>query len=97
MSHPDAVARRLIAQIGAHTSWANTPSRTARTQNGRAALMQKFLDDAGGDPQRAESLRKAHFQRLAYLSAESRRKARELACAAERADAELAEGGESAA
>lgn len=66
--------RRLIASIGAHQSWANTIDRTARTAPARAALDQKFLDEAGGDPVRAAHYRKAYFQRLALLSAQARRR-----------------------
>ena len=86
MSDPD---RSLHARIAAHESWANTTNRTARTAPGRAALDQKFLDAAGGDPVRAESARKAHFLRLARKSAESRRKAKELTEDAQSAEAEL--------
>lgn len=68
--------RSLIASIAAHESWANTPNRTTRTQPGRDALDARFLREAGGDPQRAESLRKAHFKRLALKSAQARRKNR---------------------
>lgn len=82
--------RRLQSSIAAHESWANTSNRSARTAPARAALDQKFLDAAEGDPQRAEHLKKAHFQRLALKSAQSRRKARELTEVAEAADAELA-------
>lgn len=81
--------RRLAAQIRAHDSWANTEDRSARTAPARAAMMQRFLDEAGGDPVRAEHRRKAHFQRLALKSAQARRKARELTAAAEAAEAEL--------
>jgi hypothetical protein len=88
---------RLRASIASHTSWANTEDRTARTAKGRAALDQKFLDQAGGDPVRAEHLRKAHFLKLALKSAQSRRKAKELLAAAEAAEAELhASGGDAA-
>jgi hypothetical protein len=45
----------------------------SRTSNGRAALEQKFLDEAGGDPKRAESIRKAYYARLAFESAKARR------------------------
>lgn len=85
--------RRLHATIGAHVSWANTADRTARTAPARAALDQKFLDEAGGDPVRAEHLRKAHFARLALKSAQSRRRAREQTELAEAAEAELSETG----
>lgn len=65
--------RRLIAQIAVHTSWARTPDPAARTAPARAALAAKFLAEAGGDPVRAEHLRKAHYKRLALKSAQSRR------------------------
>lgn len=69
--------RQLISRIAAHESWANTKDRTARTAPGRAALEQKFLDQADGDPLRAAHLKKAHFARLALKSAQARRKAKE--------------------
>lgn len=67
--------RRIQASIAAHQSWAHTTNRTARTAPARAALDAKFLAEAGGDPQRAESLRKAYFKRLALKSAQARRRA----------------------
>lgn len=81
--------RRLRSQIAAHESWAHTEDRAARTAPARRALDEKFLEQAGGDPVRAEHLRKAHFARLALLSASARRKSRELREAAEAAEAEL--------
>lgn len=81
--------RSLIASIAAHESWANTTDRTARTAPARAALDQRFLDQAGGDPARAEHLRKAYFKRLALKSAQSRRKAKEALTEAAAAEAEL--------
>ena len=63
---------RLAKQIAAHESWANTPDRSARTAPARAALDAKFLEQAEGDPIRAEHLRKAHFARLALKSAQPR-------------------------
>src|SRR5687768_15029935 len=81
--------RRLVASIAAHTSWANTPDRTARTAPARAALERKFLAEAGGDPTRAAHLRSAYYKRLALRSAISRRKAAGLLAEAEAADAEL--------
>lgn len=65
--------RAALGAIGAHVSWANTTDRSARTAPARAALEQKFLDEAGGDPVRAAHLRKAHFKRLALKSAQARR------------------------
>lgn len=85
--------RRLRSSIAAHESWANTTDRTARTAPARRGLDEKFLTAAGGDPIRAEHLRKAHFQRLALKSAQARRRAREATAAAEAAEAELRAGG----
>lgn len=84
----------MLGTLGAHASWANTPDRSARTAPARAALDQKFLDEAGGDPVRAAHLRKAHFAKLALKSAQARRKSRELTEAAEAAEAELKQLGE---
>lgn len=81
--------RRMRASIAAHESWANTPDRSARTAAARRALDDKFLELAGGDPKRAEHLRKAHFQRLALKSAQARRKARELIDDADAAEAAI--------
>jgi hypothetical protein len=75
---PSASERRLQAQIASHMSWAKTPDRTARTANGRAAMDQKFLDQAGGDPIRAEHFRQAYYKRLALKSATARRKIKTL-------------------
>lgn len=86
--------RRLIASIAAHESWANTTDRPARTAAARRGLEAKFLEQAGGDPQRAEHLRRAHYQRMALKSAQARRKARELTSLAEAAEAEMSVGGE---
>lgn len=96
---------RLRASIAAHESWARTDDRSARTANARAALMAKFEREADPDgtllpaerARRAEHLRKAHFQRLALKSAQSRRRTREASEAADCADAELhAMGGDAA-
>jgi hypothetical protein len=81
--------RRLIAQVAAHESWANTPDRAARTAKAREALDQKFLDQASGDPIRAEHFRKAHFARMALKSAQARRKIKTLTAEADAAEAEL--------
>lgn len=90
MPATDPSTRRLVSSIAAHTSWANTTDRSARTSAARRALNQKFLDAADGDPVRAEHLRRAHFARLALKSAQSRRRARELTETAVAAEAELA-------
>ena len=91
MSSPPT-ERRLAAQIAAHSSWANTADRTARTAAPRAALDKKFLDEAGGDPVRAEHLKRAHYARLSLKSVRSRRKAKELLAQAEAAETELTGG-----
>jgi hypothetical protein len=63
----------MRARIASHISWANTADRTARAMPGKRGLDAKFLAEAGGDPVRAEHLRKAHFTRLALASARARR------------------------
>ncbi|WP_380166618.1 hypothetical protein [Jannaschia sp. R86511] len=96
--------RTLRAQIAAHTSWARTPDRTARTAAARAALLAKFESEVDPDgtlppaerAKRAENARRAYYLRLAAKSASSRRqRAAErntLAVEAE-LDAIAAEGG----
>ena len=69
--------RRLIASAMAHESWARTVDRAARTATARAAFERRFLEDADGDPQRAESLRRAYFKKLAARSVRARREVRE--------------------
>lgn len=93
MGTESAAERSAYGRIGAHESWARTEDRSARTRPARDALWQKFLDEAGGDPVRAQHAWKAHFERLAVKSAQSRRKARELTAKAEAAEAELVEAG----
>lgn len=61
-------------RAGAHISWSRTENRTARTQNARDALRQKFLDACGGDEKRAEHAWKAHFASMAAKSVAARRK-----------------------
>ena len=76
----------LCARIAAHERWAHTSDRTAATAPGRAGLEARFereVDPNGElDPaeraRRVDAKRKAHFMRLALLSARSRRKAREI-------------------
>lgn len=68
--------------IAAHTSWANTADRTARTAPGREAFNARFerqVDPDGVLPEaerikRAENARKAHFARMALKSAQARRR-----------------------
>ena len=89
--------RTMAARVAAHTSWAHTPDRNARTAPARAALMARFereVDPTGAllpqeRAKRAESARKAYFTNLALKSARSRRTSRDLAATADAADAEL--------
>lgn len=81
MPDEDAADRRQIAKLAAHTRWANTADRTAATAPARAAMQAKFeaqVDPDGLLPaderaRRAESARRAHYQRLALASAKARR------------------------
>jgi hypothetical protein len=76
--------RALRARLAAHTSWANTSDRQARTAPGRKAAMDRFerqVDPDGTlDPEeralRAEQAKKAHMTRLALKSAQARRRKR---------------------
>jgi hypothetical protein len=70
--------RRLRSQLASYVSWGNTEDSTQRTAPARNALEAKFLAEAGGDPKRAESIRKAYYAKLAFESAKAR-KAREAA------------------
>jgi hypothetical protein len=65
---------RLRSKIGAHESWARTENRSARTLPARIAADARFLKLADGDPKRAESLRRAHYARMALKSAQARRR-----------------------
>lgn len=74
--------RSLRAQIAVHESWANTADRAARTQPGREAFLSKFVEEArrrhpNADDQTiaraAESLKQAHFKRLAFRSVKARK------------------------
>lgn len=77
-----ASERSLHASVAAHSSWAKTEDRSARTANGRAAFDQRFEDEVDPDrvlppalrALRAASARRAYFARLALKSAQARRK-----------------------
>lgn len=71
VGHPD---NTTIGQLAAEESWAKTVDRPGRTAAAREAFNQRFLDEADGDPVRAEHLRRAHFKRLQLRSAQARRK-----------------------
>lgn len=75
--------RSMQMRLAAHTSWANTTDRSARTANARrASHTTRFLEMARKKhpnateaqiEQIAESLRKAHYTALALKSAAARR------------------------
>lgn len=73
--------RVLRARIAAHTGWANTQDRTARTQPGRNAFFRRFelqVDPDGVMSEKArrkaaESAMRAHMSRLALRSSQARR------------------------
>jgi hypothetical protein len=71
---PTPAERALWGRKGGHTSWGNTTDRTARTAPARAALEQRFIDQAGGDAQRAANIRAAYYADLALRSAQARRR-----------------------
>lgn len=75
--------RSLRARIAAHTMHSVNDSKET-TARGRAAFLERFLDEDEVDPdrvlpedernRRAEHARSAYFSRLAYKSARARRK-----------------------
>jgi hypothetical protein len=77
-----AAQRSLRAKIAAHTSWANTVNRAARTSAARKAAHDRFerqVDPDGVLPsaeraRRAESARHAYFSALALRSARKRQR-----------------------
>lgn len=72
--------RSLRARLAAHVSWANTTDRAARTAAARQAALDRFKRQVDPDyvlspaerAERAASARKAHFMRMALLSAKAR-------------------------
>lgn len=74
--------RSQRASIASHTSWSRTEDRTARTAGARRASDARFekLVDPDGTlspderAKRAANARKAHYTRMAYLSARARKR-----------------------
>lgn len=72
--------RALRARLAAHTSWANTSDRAARTAPARRASLERFgaqvdpdgVLPAGERARRAESARRAYFTSLALRSSRAR-------------------------
>lgn len=73
-------ARSIRARMAAHISWANTADPSARTAPARSEFLERFerqVDPEGVLPEderirRAEHARRAHMQRMAFLSAKAR-------------------------
>jgi hypothetical protein len=73
----------LRAQLAAHTSWANTENRAARTAAARKAALDRFEREVDPDgklspeerARRATNARKAYFARLALRSSQARQEA----------------------
>jgi hypothetical protein len=80
--------KRAAQQANVHESWARTDDRAERTAKARATFEAKILEQAGGDPVKAEHLRKAYFYRLKAKSLKARRKASEMRALIEAQEAE---------
>lgn len=81
MSHSMSAAERsLLAQIAAHTLWANCDDPAAHTAPARKAFLDRFEHAVDPDgtltteerTRRAEHARKAYFKRLALASSRAR-------------------------
>jgi hypothetical protein len=81
----DATNESTASTLGsglAHLRWSKEKDRAKATQPMRDAFWNKLLEQADGDVQRAESLRKAHYRAMAAKSAEARRAKKEAAARA---------------
>jgi len=73
--------RALRARIAAHSSWAKTANRRARTQPGSQALLAKLAAEVDPDglmspedrAKAVENAKSAYFSRLAMRAAAARR------------------------
>jgi len=98
--------RTLASRIAAHEKWARCPDRSAATAPARRAFVERFEQQVDPDgvlapaerARRADHARRAHYLRMALLSARARRKIVELTTEAEAAEAEIdsAAGGNAA-
>jgi hypothetical protein len=87
----DQQSRALQSRLAAHTSWANTTDRSARTEPARTAALGRFerqVDPDGTLPpaereRRAEHAKKAYFLDLALKSKKAREARKSAATAAE--------------
>lgn len=80
---PDSLLS-LKRSYAADVSWGRTEDRPARTANARKAADARFLALAGGDPKRAESMRKAHFKAMVLKSVAVRKAKKAARQAADR-------------
>jgi hypothetical protein len=71
LTKPDSLVS-LIKSRAVDISWANTIDRTARTAPARKAADARFLEQAGGDPKRAEAYRRAFYKELTIKSLRAR-------------------------
>lgn len=79
----DPAARAMLARAAAHERWAQVEDRTAATAVARQAALDRFERQVDPDgkltpeerARRASNARTAHFVRMAYASAKSRRRA----------------------
>jgi hypothetical protein len=84
MDNMTPAQRTLRARMAAHTSWARTENRSARTESARKAALGRFerqVDPEGRlSPEerarRAKNARTAYFSGLAIRSATARRRGR---------------------
>lgn len=63
----------MAKSMASNVSWGKTTDRAQRTAKAREAAEAKFLEQADGDPDRAKSLRKAHFQKMQLRSLAARK------------------------
>lgn len=85
--HRTPSERSMGASLAAHTSWARTKDRKARTAAARRALDERFerLVDPGREMSPAdraaavENARAAHYKRMALASVRARRAKRDAA------------------
>jgi hypothetical protein len=74
--------RALRARAAAHTSWARTSDRAARTAPARRAMLERFEREVDPDgvldpserARRAEAAKKAYYASLALKSSQVRRR-----------------------
>ena len=98
MPAADPAERSMVARVAALTRWAHETDRSGATAPARRAMLERFERDVDPDgvldpverAVRADDLRRAHFQRLALRSVQSRRRAAKLLDEALAAEVEIA-------